>query len=955
MTTAFPTRPARYAVAVLPFLLLLSGFCGISYEILYAKMLGNLLGNQFTINATVLLTFLLGIGLGTLHAHRMRGLLWAIEAGIGAAAVLMALGFPALDRFVYTALPFLGTNLYAAALVCLALLSIPAFLIGCSVPLFADYLAATRERRVFATTYAIYNLGAAATALALEFGLLRLVGLRSATLILASLNGLVAAGLLLAGRALHLPPLVERARFPARVLAALVLASIASAMLQLLAIKIAEFILGPFNETFSLVLAVVLFGIAGGAFLAGRLRWAFHHAALLGLAGTSAILLFFPLLVGTFARLHEPAARSYLLLVGLKLLLVLGLLGLAAVGFGATIPALLHTHRQVARESGQLLFYASLANALGFLLMAFVLHRWLDYGQMLVVVAALASTAVFVERGWRQRGSLIAAGMGGLCVVALASLWNEGLLYVGHTEFHSAKDLRAARRSNIVDQRFKGAQDVFAITRIGGNPYFFINGYISIPLLNPSEKYVGAISAMLAPRTDRALVLGVGSGATAGTVGLIFSHTDGVEINPVVLDNLHHMAEYSFDIARRPDVTIVHDDGMHFIKTGTERYSLILNTVTTPLYFSSSKLYTLDFLELVQRRLAPDGVYVTWVDNRIGDRGLDIVLETLSRAFRHCWLLYVKHGYFLLVCSNEQPSFRQFDAVAGHVELGQDLARRHSMPSRLLIHSLITTRAQDLRSPGPIGVNTLDFPALEFEMARSRRGIPQLLEKLKRTFDIAEVRREVSRATPWNPGESAFHAALRLDADSVVWALYFEALFPPQADRTELDDAGLSLAQQLGGAATYYRYGKVLRDLERFDAAATALERAVELEPERDNANYYLAQVNYARGDDGAALVHFTREWEFERDVKVPLPLAMTLCRLGRFEEALRWLDLAQALGSRRERKEVALWQGVASEGLGLAAQAEQYYLDALREDSGYLEASLALERLTAADGAQTE
>ena len=50
----------------LPFLLLLSGFCGISYEILYTKLLGNLLGNQFTINATVLLTFLLGIGIRSL-------------------------------------------------------------------------------------------------------------------------------------------------------------------------------------------------------------------------------------------------------------------------------------------------------------------------------------------------------------------------------------------------------------------------------------------------------------------------------------------------------------------------------------------------------------------------------------------------------------------------------------------------------------------------------------------------------------------------------------------------------------------------------------------------------------------------------------------------------------------------------------------------------------------------
>ena len=64
-------------------LLLASGFCGISYEILYGRALGNLIGDQFAVSSAVLLTFLLGIGFGTLHAHRLWKHLWAIEAGIG--------------------------------------------------------------------------------------------------------------------------------------------------------------------------------------------------------------------------------------------------------------------------------------------------------------------------------------------------------------------------------------------------------------------------------------------------------------------------------------------------------------------------------------------------------------------------------------------------------------------------------------------------------------------------------------------------------------------------------------------------------------------------------------------------------------------------------------------------------------------------------------------------------
>ena len=78
---------------------------------------------------------------------------------------------------------------------------------------------------------------------------------------------------------------------------------------------------------------------------------------------------------------------------------------------------------------------------------------------------------------------------------------------------------------------------------------------------------VGALSAAFAPRTDEALVLGIASGATASTVGLIFDHVDAVEINAVVLENLFRMAEYNFDIENLPSVNIVHDDGIRFIKT----------------------------------------------------------------------------------------------------------------------------------------------------------------------------------------------------------------------------------------------------------------------------------------------------------------------------------------------------------------------------------------------------
>ena len=208
------------ASVVLPLLVLLSGFCGISYEILYTKLLGNLLGNQFTINATVLLTFLLGIGVGTLCAHRLMKFLWAIELGIGVYAALFVTAYPWIDKLLYSLLPFLGTNISTAALASLVLLATPAFLVGCSVPLFAGYLSTQRSTRVFSVTYGIYNFGAGLTAIAMEFLLLRTLGLQATTLLTALLNGIVAIALILLGRRAQIipPPTEQRERFASRLL-----------------------------------------------------------------------------------------------------------------------------------------------------------------------------------------------------------------------------------------------------------------------------------------------------------------------------------------------------------------------------------------------------------------------------------------------------------------------------------------------------------------------------------------------------------------------------------------------------------------------------------------------------------------------------------------------------------------------------------------------------------------
>ena len=682
---------------ILTLILLLSGLSGISYEILYGRILGGILGDQFAVSSAVLITFLLGIGLGARYAHRFWGKLWLIEGLIGVYGIGFVLSRDAIEHLLYNGMGFMP-GLAGPVLLGTLLLLLPALLLGCSVPLFAGYLSRMNDSPVFSRVYAIYNFGAAATALLIEFWLIRKFGITGTVIVFGLVNLLAASLLFFAGKpvAAAPPPAESTGKLPRNQIVALILVSIASAVFQLFMVKISEMMFGPFRESFAFVLAIILFGIALGAYLVKRINVSFGRLMLANVIG---LLLFFVLyrdLLFIYAELYEKAVVNGVAILCLKFGVLALLMGIPATTFGATIPALLNSRREVARESGTLLYISSLANVGGFLLMALVLHQYLDYGVQLLVIAGLVTASLLVYkwdmiRYWTGYRLPLAATLVLLVTAGWQHWqWDEDLLYLSYTSFHSAKDMEEDRRAFNFPEKFKGYQDVFSINWSGGKPYFFINGYISIPMNNPSEKIVGTLGPMFSPQTREALVLGLGSGATASATGLLFDHTDVVEINPVVRDNQFRMKQWNFDIEHNPRVNIVVDDGIHYIQTVDKKYDMILNTVTSPLYFSSSKLYTLDFFEKIKHRLNPDGIYLTWMDTRIGSEGARIILNTLKQRFAHCSILFVKSGYYLLVASEKPVRLQHPDLVDKALPLRDYLLQnRNHSPSTGLQRAVI--------------------------------------------------------------------------------------------------------------------------------------------------------------------------------------------------------------------------------------------------------------------------
>jgi predicted membrane-bound spermidine synthase len=202
-------RNAKLVVTAYAGLLTLSGFAGLSYEVVWLRSLSNTLGSSMVATSTILATFMAGMALGSLVVGRRadglrRPLVGyaVLELCLAACAVAVPrmLGLVAgIDSIASAAhLPALLAKAIAAAVVLL----VPTFVMGGTLPIVAADIG-RRFRQpgaVFTACYAVHVLGAASGALVASFILIARFGLSMTSTLGAVVNVTVALGALLLAR-----------------------------------------------------------------------------------------------------------------------------------------------------------------------------------------------------------------------------------------------------------------------------------------------------------------------------------------------------------------------------------------------------------------------------------------------------------------------------------------------------------------------------------------------------------------------------------------------------------------------------------------------------------------------------------------------------------------------------------------------------------------------------------
>jgi hypothetical protein len=308
-------------------------------------------------------------------------------------------------------------------------------------------------------------------------------------------------------------------------------------------------------------------------------------------------------------------ARDAARLLRLYVLLPVLLFGLPTVLMGFSFPVLQRAVHDDVRDSGRkvgLLQAANIAGCVaGSLLVGLVAAEKLGTaGTLRLLVLA---GVLFAALGWRRYGVAFAAPLVALAVLAAALPDGEALWRRLHGLTADAKGLFDEDATGVVaiTEEPPDARWRFRLSINGkGNSWFPFGG---------AHTVLGAVPALVHPAPRRVLIVGLGSGDTAWAAGCR-KETESVTVvelsspQPRVLRRLLPLGSFPAlaHFLGDPRVRVRIADGRQVLQSEPDTYDLIEADAIWPQAAYSGNLYSLEFFDLVKRRLRPGGIACTW-------------------------------------------------------------------------------------------------------------------------------------------------------------------------------------------------------------------------------------------------------------------------------------------------------------------------------------------------------
>jgi len=759
-------------------LFFISGAAGLIYEVVWAKYLSLFLGNTAQAHTIVLATFMGGMALGYFlfgkiadKARSALSLYGWMEIGIGLCGALfvpllgwLGSGYISLvSRFGLES--FFATT--AKFLLTILLLLWPTFLMGGTLPVLSRFVVRTLgevENQV-GWLYFLNSFGAVFGSLLAGFVLIPGFGLN------LSIMAAVVLNLLVGLTALALRPREKRERenpsprvpdksggrpyahFQTRVaIVGIGLSGAAALIYEIAWIRLLSLVLGSSVYSFSLMLAAFIAGIALGSFIVSR-RWVlrfdpylFFALAELGVALSIVLTLpFYERLPFYFAKLANIFVRvpeTFFFYEWIKFSICFFLMLFPTLFLGMTLPLVSQVSARSLKRLGENIGNVFAANTVGTLIGAVAagaillpllgIKRLIEVGVVINLLVGASALWYGPYLIWRKKILTIGASFA-LFVFYLYLFpdWDKNILSSGVFRQRGLaagmtyQEFKKSRQEEVLYYR-DGANMTVALTRAGdGHVVLKVNGKTDASSRGdlPTQILLGQIPLLLKPEAKEVLVIGLGSGITAGSVlRHPIEKLAVVEISPEVAEANHFFAPYNHRALDDPRLRLYLEDAKSFLKVNPQRYDIIISEPSNPWIAGIGNLFSIEFYQDVRKRLQPGGLMVQWLHSyEMTDETLRLVLRTFARSFEYV-TLWSSNTTDLILIGSKVPFSVDFKKSWDRFNNGrvrEDL-RRLDVESFATVLSLQVASDPGVRKAAGKGrINEDIFPILEYEAPKA--------------------------------------------------------------------------------------------------------------------------------------------------------------------------------------------------------------------------------------------
>ncbi len=788
--------------SLIAILFIVSGVTGLVYQILWFKYLSLFLGNTTYAQTMVLSAFMGGLAIGSAvwgrkadKISRPLFLYGWLEFGIGAYCLL----YPLIIRYVKEIFiqsvislalhsdggAVLGLKLVVSLLTVLP----PTILMGGTLPVLVKTVSETVEEsgKNVAVLYFLNSFGAVVGSILCGFFFIRLLGLSTTISAAACVNLVIGfaafflsrKGTPTAEKSSTPSPISPRIFSKSEITAAIAVAGIsgiAAMIYEVTWVRLLIPVFGSSTSSFSLMLIAFISGITIGSWVVSKVMhriqnlFSFLSLCQFGVAfGLCALLPLYGRIPYIFWHLSTLLAKTdtaYPIFLFLECLFCFLIMAIPTVFLGMTLPIASRIATRDAATLGSSVGNVFSVNTIGtvigslaaglILIPAVGVRHAIEVG---IFLNAVAATLVLFND--KSRKTLAKAVMVGITFAvagiyfSVASDWNQLVMLSGvfrhvserQAPPHSFEEFASGVRDKKDFYYKEGTTATVAVVEaeVRGirQKILLINGKGDASSVGDlsTQVMLGQLPMMLHPHVNSALVIGLGSGVT---VGSILSHpvqsVDCVEISPEVIEASKYFASVNNNALSDPRVAVHTEDALAYLQLTPKKYDVIVSEPSNPWIAGIGNLYTTEFFRACKSRLNNGGMMTQWFHiYEIDDDILKLVMRTFCGVFSHVTLWQTMSDDVVFVGTDSPITVdgTMLGEKFRNEKIRADLARVCvvDIPSLLSTQILSDGQCREYADFGAL--NTEDKPSLEYASPRAffiNKGVPEFLtydERLK--------------------------------------------------------------------------------------------------------------------------------------------------------------------------------------------------------------------------------